>query len=147
MKVILINDVEKLGKMGDLIDVKEGYARNFLFPKNLAIKETKEGLKVFEERRKKRAKEIEKEKIRFAELANKINNASFTIQAAAGDEEKLFGSVTADDIAAVLSAEDIQIDKKQVHIKEPIKKLGIYQVDVKLHPEITAIAKIWVVKK
>ena len=147
MKVILINDVEKLGKMGDLLDVKEGYARNYLFPKNLAIKETKEGLKAFEERKKRRAKEIEKEKTKFEELSNKINSASFTIQAVAGDEDKLFGSVTTDDIAVALSAENIQIDKKQVHIKEPIKKLGVYQVEIKLHPEVTATAKIWVVKK
>ncbi len=147
MKVILLNDVDNLGKMGDLVDVKEGYARNYLFPKNLGIKETKEGLKAFEEKKKRRTKEIEKEKIKFEELSNRINNASFTIQAAAGDEDKLFGSVTADDIAGALSAENIQIDKKQVHIKEPIKKLGVYQVEVKLHPEVTATAKIWVVKK
>lgn len=147
MKVILINDVKNLGKMGDSLDVKEGYARNYLFPKNLAIKETKEELKAFEEKKKRRAREIEKEKIKFEELSNRINRASFTIQAAAGDEDKLFGSVTADDIAVALSAENIQIDKKQVYIKEPIKKLGVYQVEVKLHPEVTAAAKIWVVKK
>lgn len=147
MKVILISDVDKLGKMGDLIDVREGYARNYLFPKNLAIKETKESLKAFEEKKKKHAQDIAKEKIKFEELAKKINNTSFTIPAAAGDEDKLFGSVTADDIATVFSTEGIQIDKKQVNIKEPIKKLGVYQIEVKLHPEVTATAKIWVVKK
>lgn len=147
MKVILINDVKLLGKMGDLVDVKEGYARNYLFPKNLAIKKTEDSLKAFEERKKRRAKEIEKEKIRFEELSNRINSTSFTIQAAAGDEDKLFGSVTADDIAVVLTAENIPVDKKQVHIKEPIKKLGVYQVEIKLHPEITATAKIWVIRK
>ncbi|MDD5680639.1 MAG: 50S ribosomal protein L9 [Candidatus Omnitrophica bacterium] len=147
MKVILINDVEKLGRMGDLVDVREGYARNYLFPKNLAVKETKESLKAFEERKKKHAQETAKEKIKLEELAKKIGNLSLTIPAAAGDEDKLFGSVTADDIATVFSAENIQIDKKQISIKEPIKKLGVYQVEVKLHPEVTATAKIWVVKK
>jgi large subunit ribosomal protein L9 len=147
MKIILINDVEKLGKMGDLADVSEGYARNYLFPKNLAIKETKENLKAFEEKKKKYSQAAVKEKVMLEELAKKINSASFTIPAAAGDEDKLFGSVTTDDIAAAFSAENIQIDKKQVNIKEPIKKLGIYQVEVKLHPEVTATAKIWVVKK
>jgi len=147
MKVILINDVEKLGRIGDVMDVREGYARNYLFPKNLAIKETKDNLKVLEARKKKRIREITKEKIKFEELANRINSISFTIPVAAGEEDKLFGSVTADDIATALSAESIQIDKKQVGIKEPIKKLGVYQVEIKLHPEVTATAKIWVVKK
>ncbi len=147
MKVILLNDVELLGKMGDVVSVKDGFARNYLFPKKLAIGETKESLKILEARKKRHAQDIAKEKSKFEELAKKISGMSFTISAAAGEEDKLFGYVTAEDISDALLAEDIQIDKKQLHLKEPIKKLGIYQVEIKLHPEITTIAKIWVVKK
>lgn len=147
MKVILINDVEKLGKIGDVVDVAVGFARNYLFPKNLAMKETKNSLKVLEERKKKRTRELEKERANFEELAKKISGTSFTIPVAAGEEDKLFGSVTAEDIVDVFLSENIQIDKKQLNIKEPIKKLGVYQIEVKLHPEIAATAKIWVVKK
>lgn len=147
MKVILMNDVEKLGKMGDVVDVAEGFARNYLFPKNLAINQTKDSLRVLEERKRRRARELEKEKAKVEELAKKISGTSFTIPVAAGEEDKLFGSVTAEDIIGVFLSENIEIDKRQLNIKEPIKKLGIYQIEVKLHPEITATAKIWVVKK
>ncbi len=147
MKVILMSDVEKLGKMGDLIDVKEGYARNYLFPKNLAIKESRESLKAFEAKKNRHAHETAKKKAMFEEMARKISSASLTISVAAGEEDKLFGSVTADDIASAFSAEGFQIDKKHINMEDPIKKLGIYSVDIKLHPEVTATAKIWVVKK
>ena len=147
MKVILLSDVESLGKIGDVVNVKDGFARNYLFPKQLAIGETKESLKVLEARKKRHAQDIAKERAKCDELAKKINSMSFTISAAAGEEDKLFGSVTAEDIRDALLAEDIQIDKKQLHLKEPIKKLGIYQVEIRLHPEITTIAKVWVVKK
>lgn len=147
MKLILLNDVEKLGKMGDIVNTADGFARNYLLPKNLAIKETKDGLRVLEDRKKKRVWELRKEKAKFEEMAEKINAASFTISAAAGEEDKLFGSVTAEDIANAFSLENIRIDKKQLNLKEPIKKLGVYQVEVKLCPEISATAKIWVVKR
>jgi large subunit ribosomal protein L9 len=147
MRVILINDVEKLGKIGDIVDVADGFARNYLFPKNLAIKETKDSLRILEERKRKRTRELEKERAKFEELAKKISGTSFTIAVAAGEEDRLFGSVTAEDIIDALLSENIQIDKRQLSIKEPIKKLGIYHIEIKLHPEITATAKIWVVKK
>ncbi|MBU4376541.1 MAG: 50S ribosomal protein L9 [Candidatus Omnitrophica bacterium] len=147
MKLILISDVDKLGKMGDVVNVADGFAQNYLLPKNLAIKETKDSLRVLEEKKRKYAKEIQKEKAKFEEMAKKISAASFTISVACGEEDKLFGSVTAEDIADAFSLENIQIDKKQLNLKEPIKKLGVYQVEVKLHPEIVIAAKIWVVKK
>lgn len=147
MRLILLNDVEKLGKMGDVVNTADGFARNYLLPKNLAIKETKDNLMVLEERKRKRTRELEKEKAKLQETAKKINSSSFTISASAGEEDKLFGSVTAEDIADAFSSENIQIDKKEINLKETIKKLGVYQVEVKLHPEITATAKIWVVRK
>jgi large subunit ribosomal protein L9 len=147
MKLLLIEDVDKLGKMGDLIDVKRGYARNFLFPRNLAIEITDRNLKELEDKKRKREQQLKKKKIHMEELAERISSISCTIPMAAGEEDKLFGSVTAEHIAKAFSSEGIDMDKKQIHIPEPIKKLGVYPVEIKLHPEVTTQARVWVVKK
>ena len=147
MKVILIEDVGKLGKLGDTVNVKRGYARNFLFPRKLAIEATDKNMKFLEERKKKREHELIKVKSEMEELANRISSVSCTIPMPAGGEDKLFGSVTAEHIAEAFSQEGINIDKKQIHLTEQIRKLGVYQVEIKLHPEVTASAKVWVVKK
>jgi large subunit ribosomal protein L9 len=147
MKIILLDDVEKLGKLGDVVEVKKGYARNFLFPRNLAIEAADKNLKVLEARKRKREQQFAKEKVQTEELANKIASISCTIPMAAGEEDKLFGSVTTENIVEAFRSEGIDIDKKKIHLVEPIKKLGVYQVEIKLHPEITATTKVWVVKK
>ena len=147
MKAILIEDVDKLGKMGDIVDIKQGYARNFLFPRNLAIEVTDRNLKVLEDKKRKRERQLKKEKIHMEELAGRISSVSCTIPMAAGEEDKLFGSVTTEHIAKAFSSEGINVDKKQIHIPEPIKKLGVYPVEIKLHPEVTTQTKVWVVKK
>ncbi len=147
MKVILLDDVKKLGKLGDEVTVKKGYARNFLFPRNLAIEATDKNLSILEQKKKKRQQELTKARAEVQKLAERIKGMSFTVVMAAGEEDKLFGSVTAEHVVETFSREGINIDIEQVHIAEPIKKLGVYQVDVKLHPEITASAKVWVVKK
>ncbi len=147
MKAILIEDIDKLGKMGDIVDIKQGYARNFLFPRNLAIEVTDRNLKALEDKKRKRERQLKKEKIHMEELARRISSVSCTIPMAAGEEDKLFGSVTAEHIAKAFSSEGINVDKKQIHILEPIKKLGVYPVEIKLHPEVTTQTKVWVVKK
>ncbi len=147
MKAILIEDIDKLGKMGDIVDIKQGYARNFLFPRNLAIEVTDRNLKVLEDKKRKREQQLKKGKIEIEELAGRISSISCTIPMAAGEEDKLFGSVTAEHIAKAFSSEGIDLDKKQIHIPEPIKKLGVYPVEIKLHPEVTTQTKVWVVKK
>jgi len=147
MKVILIEDIEKLGKLGDIVDVKRGHARNFLFPRKLAIEATNKGVEFLERKKKKREADLAKLKRDMEERAKKINEASCTVSVAAGEGDKLFGSVTPEDIKGAFAQEGLDIDKKQIHIAEPIKKLGVYQVDIKLHPEVTASAKVWVVKK
>lgn len=140
-------DVERLGKTGDVILVKEGYARNYLIPKNIAKVATPGNMKVLEVLKKKEAAEELKIIEAARALANRISSLSLTINAAAGEEEKLFGSVTNDMISDALKEEGIEIDKKDIILDEPIKKLGVYQVTVKVHPEVKATLRVWVVKK
>lgn len=147
MKVILIEDVKGVGSMGDLIDIRDGYARNFLFPKKLAKPITEGNLKVIEEVKKKKALIVTKEKKEADALKEKLSLVSCTISVEAGDDDKLFGSVTAQDIAKAFESEGFAIDKKKITLEEPIKKLGVYNLSIKLHPEVTAEAKVWVVKK
>ena len=147
MKVVLMEDVDKLGKLGNVVDIKRGYARNFLFPRNLAVEATDRNLELLEEKKKRRQLELAKEKQDMEKLAERIANMSCTIPMAVGEEDKLFGAVKAEHIAEAFSSEGINIDKKQINLSEPIQKLGIYQVEIKLHPEVTASTKVWVVKK
>ncbi|MFA5146687.1 MAG: 50S ribosomal protein L9 [Candidatus Omnitrophota bacterium] len=147
MKVILVEDIDRLGKMGDVVTVKEGYARNFLIPKKKAKEATPGNMKLLETLKKKAA-EVERKKMEeMKALADKISGLSLTIGAAAGEEDKLFGSVTTDAIANALNAEHIVIDKKDIILDEPIKKLGVYQVIVKVHPEVKANLRVWIVKQ
>ena len=147
MKVILIENIDKLGSAGDTIVVKDGYARNFLIPKNKARPATPANLKMAQGLKKKMMDAIAKEKDEALKLAEKITNLSCSINAAAGEEDKLFGSVTTEMIAEALESHGLHIDKKDISLDEPIKKLGIYQVEIKLHPEVKATLKVWVVKE
>ncbi len=147
MKVILIKDVPILGAIGDEVQVKDGYARNFLLPKKIAIKSSAGALKVIEQKKKQKEREEKKFKEGCSLLAEKIKNVSCTISMEAGEGEKLFGSVTSEMIADALKAEGVEVDKKKVSLDEPIKALGVYNIEIKLHPEVKAQARIWVVKK
>ncbi len=147
MKVILIQDVDRLGKTGQVISVATGYARNFLIPSNKAKVATPGNMKILEVLKKKESAEEAKRVEAARALANRISNLSLTISVEAGEEEKLFGSVTGDIIADALKEEGIEIDKKDIVLDEPIKKLGVYQVAVKIHPEVKASVRLWVVKK
>ena len=147
MKVILIEDVKKLGSMGEMVQVKDGYARNFLFPKNLARPATESNLNIIEEIKRKKEAAIVKEKKLAEELRDKLSLVSCTLAVEAGDDDRLFGSVTAQDIANSFEEEGFSIDKRKFILEEPIKKLGVYHVSVKLHPEVSGDVKVWVVKK
>ena len=147
MKVILIEDVEKLGSMGDIIQVKDGYARNYLFPKNLAKTATDSNLKIIEEIKKKKISALAKEKKLAEALREKLSLVSCTIPVEAGDDDRLFGSVTSQDIARAFEEEGFSLDKRKIIMEEPIKKLGVYHVSIRLHAEVTAAAKVWVVKR
>ena len=147
MKVILTEDIDRLGKKGDVVTVKEGYGRNFLIQNNKARIATAGNMKALEAIKKKEAAVAAKEVEVARALANRIGNASLTISVQAGDEENLYGSVTAEAISELLKEEGIEIDKKDIEMGEPIKKLGVYQVSVKVHPEVKASLRLWIVKK
>ncbi|PIP70665.1 MAG: 50S ribosomal protein L9 [Nitrospirae bacterium CG22_combo_CG10-13_8_21_14_all_44_11] len=145
MKVILKEDVKNLGKMGDIVNVAEGHARNFLIPQKLAVEAITKNIKALELQKKVIQKKANKEKNSAQALSEKIAALNLTIKAKAGEEEKLFGSITSMDIAAELKNEGIDIDKKKISIDEPIKRLGAYTVGVKVHPDITTQLNITVV--
>ncbi len=146
MRIILLQDYEKLGNAGDQIDVKDGYARNFLIPKGLALKADKKSVKRFQEIA--HLKELKQNRaLREAqELAEKLQSLSLTVPVQVGEEDRIFGSVTSIDIAQQLKDKGYDIDKRQILLEEPIKALGIFDIPVKLHPEITATVKLWVIK-
>jgi large subunit ribosomal protein L9 len=147
MQVILKKDIEKLGKAGEVVSVRRGYARNFLLPKEFALPATGANLKVVEEEKKRAALRQEKEKKDAQELAEKINSSSCTITVQAGQDGKLYGSVTNQDIAQAYKLEGINIDKKKIELPQPIKEAGVFKINVRLHPEVSAQAKVWVVKE
>ena len=147
MKVILTEDIDKLGRMGDVVTVKDGFARNYLIPSKKAKPATTGNMQFLEALKAKKAEEETKVLAASKALADRLASLSLTIGASAGEEEKLFGSISNDAISKALADEGIDIDKKDIIIEEPIKKLGVYQVTVKLHPEVKAGLRVWIVKK
>jgi large subunit ribosomal protein L9 len=147
MKVILIEDVKNVGTMGDIIDIKDGFARNFLFPKNLAKIASGSNLKIVDSIKKKKLVVAAKEKKEAEKIMAKMAALSCTIPMEAGEDDKLFGSVTNQDISQAFELEGLNVEKRKIILEEPIKKLGVYNIAVKLHPEVTAEVKVWVVKK
>lgn len=147
MKVILRKDFSQLGKIGDIVDVKDGYALNYLIPRQIAYHATQGNIKVLEEEKKQLAKVNAQQLESAKELATQFENLSVTIPVKVGEEDKLFGTVTAQDIADALSAKGYEIDKRRIEIAEPIKALGIYEVTVKLHSEVETTLKTWVVRE
>jgi large subunit ribosomal protein L9 len=146
MEVILRQAVENLGKPGDLVAVKAGYARNFLIPRGFALPAT-EGNKKRIEQQRARLEAAEGERRAAAQsVADKLEQVSLTFSARVGEEEKLFGSVTAADIAQQLQAQGFEIEKRQVDLHEPIKSLGVYRVPVKLHADVKPEVRVWVIK-
>ncbi len=146
MKVILTQAVKNLGKKGEIVNVADGYARNFLIPRDLAAEASAANIKKLEEKDRLQKKREVQTELRKWELAKKIKKISCTIVKQVSEGDKLFGSVTAQDIVKCLEGEGIEIEKKQVLLDEPIKALGIYPVKIKLSPEIETVLKVWVVK-
>ena len=147
MKVILRKDFEQLGKIGDLVEVKNGYARNFLLPRQIAYIATKGNIRALEEEKQQYAKKEIKQLEVAKALSEELAKVSITIPVKVGEEDKIFGSVTSQMIADALKEKDYNIDKRQIILSEPIKALGIYEVNVKLHNEVNAIVKTWVVRE
>lgn len=147
MKIILREDIEKLGKMGDVVNVKDGYARNFLLPKGLAYIATEGAIKRIEAEKRRAEKRSEKERQLAEEIAAQIADVQLTIPMKVGEEGKLYGSVSQQMIANELQARGFNVDKRQIIIEEPIKTLGIFDVKVKLHSEVIPTLKVWVINE
>ena len=146
MDVILLEDVQGLGDAGDVVAVKPGFARNKLIPDGVALRASKRNLAVAEER--KRVSKMRKDRESEADynLVDKLSKIEITIEAQVGDDEKMFGSVTAIDIHKALDGKKINIDRHAIELEEPIKSLGIYHVPVKISAEYTGDLKVYVIK-
>ena len=147
MEVILRNAIDKLGHPGDVVTVSAGYARNFLLPRGLAYQATPGNLKRIAQE-KSRLEALEAERVAAAQaIADKMGEVSVTFAARVGEEGKLFGSVTAADIAHQLEAQGFKIERRQIELPEPIKALGVYRVAIKLHADVKPEIKVWVIKQ
>jgi large subunit ribosomal protein L9 len=144
MEVILREDVQALGKAGQVVKVKDGYARNFLFPRNLAYEATEGNKKRIAAEQAARAGKLAAEKAAAEELAGRLAGARITLTAKAGEEGKLFGSIGGADIAEALAHQGFVVDKRRVDLGHPIKTTGEHTVSVKLHPEVTAQVRVTV---
>jgi len=147
MQIVLREDIENLGRRGEVIKVADGYARNFLLPKGKALPATAGNLKTIEREKRRYVVRQTKEREDSQVLAQRIAGISCTIVRKVGENDALYGSVTAADIAEYLAKEGVVVDKRRIHLDEPIKSLGIYNVSIRLHPEVSADVKVWVVKE
>lgn len=147
MEIILRQDYEGLGNAGEIVKVKDGYARNFLIPRGVAYIANEANKKRHDADLKQLGLQQARDKKAAEELSEKLKNVSCTITVQVGEEDKLFGSVTSLNIAESLDAQGFTIDKRKILLEEPIKSLGIYSVPVKLHTEVEGTVKVWVVKE
>jgi len=146
MKVILKQDIDKLGKVGEVAEVSDGFGRNFLIPQGKAISYTKGNLKQAEYLKKKEMDKKERELNEAKNFAEKLNNLSLEIKVKAGEQDKLYGSVTSKDISDVLASEyGLELDKKKIDLKEPLKKLGVYDLPVNLYKDVVARLRVKVI--
>ena len=147
MKVILKEDVKSIGSMGQTVDVSDGFARNYLVPRGLAVEANVKNIRSLEHEKKVIQEKARKVKNSVQDLADRLANITVVIKTKAGEEGKLFGSVTTMDIAEQLKNQGIEIDKKKISLDEPIKRLGTYAVNLKLHSEITAQVNMQVIEE
>lgn len=147
MQVILRDDLDNLGKSGEVVNVKPGYARNYLLPRGLAIKATAHDVTRIEHEQRVIAARTAKLAKETQAAADKLSQVSVSIARAVGEEDKLYGSVTSRDIAEAMQEKGVTVDAKKIHLEEPIKALGMTEVQVKLGRGVSATVKVWVVKK
>jgi large subunit ribosomal protein L9 len=147
MELILRDDVEKLGRRGDIVKVKDGYARNYLLPNGLGMPVTAANRAMVEKEKKAHLARLAKEKAEWEAVAARIEGLRFVAPRKVGENEVLYGSVTAGDIAQFLEGKGIEIDKRRVLLDEPIKTLGEHEVKVRLHPEVQATVRLLVTKE
>jgi large subunit ribosomal protein L9 len=147
VKVILIKDIEDLGSAGEVVQVKDGYGRNFLIPRSEALIASDTNVAQFESRRKQHDAVAERDRRAAEVIAKKLETDSLTAQVKVGEEDRLFGSVTVQNIAELLEAKGYQIERRAIHLEDGIRELGVYNIEVRLHPDVTATVKLWVVKE
>ncbi len=147
MKVILKKNFDKLGNVGEIVEVKDGYARNFLIPRDIAYPATKGNIRALEEEKIQKARKEAKALEEARTFAEELSKVSITIPVKVGEEDKIFGAVTTQMIADALKEKGYEVDKKKIEITEPIKALGIYEVKVKVHHAVDTTVKTWVVRE
>ena len=147
MQIILLEDVPSLGKAGDLVKVSDGYGRNYLIPKKKGVLATEKSMKVLEHQKRQVQQRMGKLRKDIGKTAEQIETLSCTLPKPVGESGKLFGSVTSMDVEAFLKENGIEVDRKKILLEEPIKSLGMFTVPIKLHPEVIAHLKVWVVQE
>jgi large subunit ribosomal protein L9 len=149
VKVILREDIPTLGEAGEIVSVKPGYARNYLLPQDLAYEATEASIRRLEQERERAEQRARRDYLEARRRASQIEGLSLTFHARAGEESKLFGSITSADIADRLGEQklDFEVDRRQVDLDEPLKALGVYNVPIRLHPEVRPELKVWVIKE
>ncbi len=147
IEVLLMDQVEGLGIEGDIVKVADGYARNFLFPKGIATEVTEGKKRQIEKKRLERLAQLEKEKGAAEELAKKIDGVECTISTKVGETGKMFGSVGVPQIVEKLAEAGVEVDRAKVALAAPLHELGVFDIEIKLHPEVTAALKVWIVEE
>jgi len=147
MKVILRKDYESVGKAGDVVVVKDGFARNFLIPKGIALKADNQSVQLLQAEKKREEVKLSKDKKDAEILAEQLNKVSCTATVNVGEDDKVFGSVTTQTIADLLKDQGVEVDRRKIILSEPIKSLGIYTIPIKIHSDVEAKIKLWVVKE
>jgi len=147
MKVILQETMDGVGHLGDLIDVRDGFARNFLLPRKKAVEANSRSIKAFEHVKRVAAEKAKKEKLEIEVHAKKVSAVTLTIEAQVGKDDKMFGSVTSKDLAEALAAQGFTVDRRKIQLAQPIKELGTVTVPIKMPREVTATVTVRVIKK
>ena len=147
MDVILLKPVDQLGLEGAVVKVKPGYARNYLLPQGLAVPATTQQLKAAETRQRQQQEKTQRIKAQAETLKQKLEGRSLTLKLSLGEGDKPFGAITAHEILDALQRDGFELEKHALHLEQPIKSLGVFELPIRLHPEVTAILKLWVVKE
>jgi large subunit ribosomal protein L9 len=147
MKVVLRKDFETLGDAGQIVNVKDGYARNFLIPRGVAFEASSKNLSLVQEAKRQSEHRQAREQKTAEDLKGRLSQVSITATVSVGEEDKVFGSVTTQEIARLLAEKGFEIDRRKIALDEPIKMLGVFEVPIKLHSKVEAKIKLWVVKE
>jgi large subunit ribosomal protein L9 len=147
MEIILMENIEKLGRVGDVVKVKNGYARNYLLPRQLGMPATKGNMQRIEKEKAKRLAAYEAEKKEAQKEADELSKVSLTVTVEVNDQEKLYGAISDSEIIEAFEAQGRKVEKKALVLEKAVDELGVFEVGVKLHPEVTAKVRLWVTKK